>query len=87
MGFIQTKGSLARGFLFAHACDGQIDPGYSGKVTFEIMNFSEFYYRLVPEIPFATMFVHKIDPALTPPNGYHGRYQNSSEPTPMRPAR
>jgi len=27
-GLVQTKGSIARGFLFAHVCDGQIDPGY-----------------------------------------------------------
>jgi dCTP deaminase len=81
MGFIQTKGSLARGFLMAHMCDGQIDPGYRGKVTFEIINHSEFFYRLVPGMPFSQLFFFML--SSPHPTGYKGRYQESGAPTPM----
>lgn len=84
MGFIQTKGSIARGFLMAHPCDGQIDPGYSGKVTFEVINLSDFYYRLVPGMPFASLFLMRLTSPLPAEHAYNGRYQNSGAPTPMR---
>lgn len=84
MGFIQTKGSIARGFLMAHLCDGQIDPGYSGKVTFEVINLSDFYYRLVPGMRFASLFLMNLSSPLSPSHAYNGRYQNSGTPTPMR---
>lgn len=83
MGFIQTKGCLARGFLVVHMCDGQIDPGYRGKITFEIVNLSEFHYLLVPGMPVANLFFHKLVSSVQ--NGYEGRYQNSDGPTPMKP--
>lgn len=82
MGFVQTKGSLARGFLFAHACDGQIDPGYVGKITFEVINLSDFYYDLVPGMPFASLFLYQLSTAVE--TGYCGRYQQSFTPTAMR---
>ncbi|MEY2500508.1 MAG: dCTP deaminase [Verrucomicrobiota bacterium] len=81
MGLIQTKGSLARGFLMAHACDGQIDPGYEGKVTFELINLSRFYFRLIPGMPIAQLFVHEL---RAESEKYDGRYQNSYAPTPMK---
>jgi len=84
MGFIQTKGSIARGFIMAHPCDGQIDPGYSGKITFEIINLSDFYYRLVPGMPFASLFLMQLTSPLDPEHAYSGRYQHSGGPTPMR---
>ncbi|WP_428981187.1 dCTP deaminase domain-containing protein [Marinomonas rhodophyticola] len=34
-GLVQTKGSIARGFISVHMSDGQVDPGYKGKVTLE----------------------------------------------------
>ncbi len=83
MGFIQTKGSLARGFLVAHMCDGQIDPGYKGRITFEIVNFSDFYYKLVPGMAIANLFFHRLQSPLE--KGYEGRYQNSESPTHMQP--
>lgn len=83
MGFIQTKGSLARGFLLTHLCDGQIDPGYQGKITFEIVNLSDFYYKLVPGMPIAQLFFYKL--ASTVQKGYEGRYQNAGIPTCMQP--
>lgn len=84
MGFIQTKGSIARGFIMAHPCDGQIDPGYSGKVTFEIINLSDFYYNLAPGMPFASLFLMRLTSPISLDQAYSGRYQHSGAPTPMR---
>lgn len=81
LGFVQTKGSIARGFLFAHICDGQIDPGYRGKITLELLNASDFYYKLVPGMPIASLFVFQTDQAI---DSYDGRYQNSTSPTAMK---
>jgi dCTP deaminase len=82
MGFIQTKGTIARGFVIVHLCDGQIDPGFKGHITLELVNFSHIPYRLKPGTAVAQLFVHKItSPA---PHGYNGRYQNPDGPTPMR---
>lgn len=80
MGFVQTKGSIARGFLFAHICDGQIDPGYKGKITLELLNSSDFYYKLVPGMPIASLFFFNTDESI---DDYDGRYQNSMNPTAM----
>jgi dCTP deaminase len=82
MGFIQTKGTIARGFVTVHLCDGQIDPGFRGNITLELVNLSHFTYRLMPGIPIAQLFLHK----LTTPEaiGYRGRYQKADGPTSMR---
>ncbi len=80
-GFVQTKGSIARGFLFVHVGDGQIDPGYRGKITLELYNASAFYYKLVAGMPIASLFVMQTDEAV---DGYDGRYQNAGAPTAMR---
>lgn len=84
MGFVQTKGSIARGFLLAHACDGQIDPGYSGHVTLELVNLSSITYVLREGLPIARLFVESIS---SPVRSYSGRYQGSVGPTSMRIAR
>lgn len=81
LGFIQTKGSIARGFIFVHFSDGQVDPGYRGKITLELMNSSEFYYKLIPGMPIASLFFMQTDEEI---EHYDGRYQNSGGPTPMR---
>jgi dCTP deaminase len=82
MGFIQTKGSLARGFLMAHMCDGQVDPGFRGKITFELANLSDFTYQLRVGMPIAQLFVARLTTPLR--SGYKGRYQASVGPTAMR---
>ena len=82
MGFIQTKGSLARGFVMAHMCGGQIDPGFNGKVTFELINLSDLSYQLVYGMPIAQLFIFRLTTPL--PAGYDGRYQGASRPTAMK---
>jgi dCTP deaminase len=82
MGFIQTKGTIARGFVTVHLCDGQIDPGFDGCVTLELVNLSNIRYTLTPGSPIAQLFIHQ----LTEPTrrSYSGRYQFSYGPTAMR---
>ncbi|QJE96239.1 dCTP deaminase [Luteolibacter luteus] len=82
MGFIQTKGTIARGFVTVHLCDGQIDPGYRGRITLELVNFSKFHYTLRPGIPIAQLFIHHLTGSLQV--GYSGRYQFAEFPTSMR---
>lgn len=82
MGFIQTKGTIARGFVTVHLCDGQIDPGFRGNVTLELVNFSPFDYRLKIGMPIAQLFLHRLTTPLA--EGYTGRYQMASGPTSMR---
>ena len=81
MGFIQTKGTIARGFVTVHLCDGQIDPGYKGHITLELVNLSQLHYRLKPGTPIAQLFLHRISPPLD--HGYNGRYQSAKGPTSM----
>jgi dCTP deaminase len=82
MGFIQTKGTIARGLVTAHLCDGQIDPGFHGNITLELVNLSSFRYRLKTGTPIAQLFLHKLSTPLS--SGYNGRYQMASGPTSMR---
>lgn len=83
MGFIQTKGTIARGFVTVHLCDGQVDPGFRGSMTLELVNLSQMHYRLRPGIVIAQLFLHRITSPLRV--GYAGRYQAAEGPTAMRP--
>ncbi len=80
LGFLQTKGSLARWLVTAHLCDGQIEPGFSGKITLEMVNFSpntvEFQYRT----KVAQLYIHKCSDTMSG-EGYKGRYSKANEPT------
>lgn len=80
-GFVQTKGSIARGFISVHMSDGQVDPGYKGKITLELFNASPFYYKLAPGMQIASLFFIKTDASVEP---YNGRYQGSGAPTTMK---
>jgi dCTP deaminase len=78
-GFLQTKGSLARLFVLVNLCDGQVEAGYVGKVTFEISNMSNFGIRLRPNLPVAQLFIFKTSTRSV--EQYHGRYQGATKPT------
>lgn len=80
-GFVQTKGSIARGFISVHMSDGQVDPGYKGKITLELFNASPFYYKLAPGMQIASLFFMKTDAPVEP---YNGRYQGAGAPTAMK---
>ena len=78
IGFLQTKGSLARLFVTAHCCDGQIEPGFSGHITFEICNMGNLNIRLLPDVPVAQLFLFKCS---SDKDVYEGQYNKSNTPT------
>ena len=79
IGFVQAKGTLARLFVQIHCCDGQVEPGYKGKVTFEICNLASFDIRSKPRQPVAQLFLMKTSTKGT--KLYNGRYQGADGPT------
>lgn len=82
IGFVQTKGSLARLFVQIQCCDAQVEPGFSGRVTFEVCNHAAFPVRLKPGHPVAQMFLVKT--STKGASLYNGRYQGATGPTVQR---
>lgn len=78
IGFIQTKGSLARLFISVHCSDGQIEPGYTGKITFEICNMGPLNVRLPLRCKVAQLFIFQTSGDK---EAYDGRYQGATQPT------
>lgn len=78
-GMIQTKGSLARMFVSATANDGQVEPGYTGKLTLELINHSPFSIELRPSAVVAQLFILRCSSEVSKP--YSGRYQGATGPT------
>lgn len=83
MGFLQTTGSLARLFVSLHFSDGQIDPGYSGRITFEIFNASDFNVCIRKNIPVGNLYILKT--STKNHAMYHGKYQGAKGPTIQKP--
>jgi dCTP deaminase len=79
MGFIQTKGSLARHFVQVHCSDGQIAPGYHGRITFEVCNLGPLAVRLKEKAQVAQLFLVKMSTREVQP--YSGRYRGADRPT------
>lgn len=82
-GLLQTKGSLARLFVSVNCADGQIEGGFVGKITFEIVNHSEYTIAIEPLQAVAQLFVFKTSSRYASP--YNGRYQNANCPTVQLP--
>ena len=78
IGFLQTKGSLARLFITVHCCDGQIEPGFEGRVTFELCNIGNLNVKLLPNSPVAQLYIFKTS---SDKSKYNGKYNNSDKPT------
>jgi deoxycytidine triphosphate deaminase len=78
-GLIQTKGTLARLFVLATSSDGQVEAGFSGKVTLEIANLSKFSIRFLPNQKVAQLYIFKT--STTAVKLYNGRYQGAQGPT------
>lgn len=78
-GFIQTVGTLARYFVTVHCCDGQIDAGFSGRVTFELCNLGPLVLRLRRSQVVSRLFIIQASRSDVPT--YSGRYQGATEPT------
>ena len=79
IGFVQTKGTLARLFVAAHCADAQIEPGFSGKVTLEIMNQSPFDIAIPVGANIAQVYVMRCSTDNS--KAYNGKYQSKEIPT------
>ncbi|RZM73949.1 deoxycytidine deaminase [Pseudoalteromonas rubra] len=79
IGFVQTKGTLARLFVAAHCADAQIEPGFSGKVTLELMNHSLFDISIPVGANIAQVYVMRCSTDNS--KAYKGKYQSSEKPT------
>ena len=78
-GFIQTKGSLARLMVSVHFSDGQVDPGFEGKVTLELYNASDFIIKIPYNAAIANLYLFKTKKSKT--KKYSGKYHSSCIPT------
>ncbi|MEN5433770.1 hypothetical protein ABE545_09020 [Sphingobacterium faecium] len=77
-GLLQTKGSLARLLVTIHCCDSQIDPGFEGKITFEIINLSNYTIKILPGKFIGALYLIKTSSEGI---AYNGKYNNSLIPT------
>lgn len=77
-GVVQTKGSLARLFVAATCNDSQIDPGFSGRITLELINQSPFDIIIPVGSKVAQLYLYKCS---TLSALYNGKYGNSEIPT------
>ncbi len=78
-GLVQTKGSLARLLVSLQLSDGQVDPGFNGKITFEISNNSDFNILIRKGQKIGNLYLFKASTNVNAP--YNGRYQNATGPT------
>lgn len=78
-GLLQTKGSLARLFVSITCNDGQIEPGYRGRITLELVNSAKFPVVIPKGSAIGQLYIFRCgSPAAKP---YSGRYQNADAPT------
>lgn len=80
IGFIQTKGSLARWFVTAHHSDGQVEPGFNGKITLEIFNHSGNTIELKYKAKVAQLFIYKCS-TNNIEYSYRGKYNDYEKPS------
>jgi dCTP deaminase len=78
-GLIQTKGTLARLFVSCTCNDGQVEPGYRGKITLEVMNQSNYTVLLPVGAEVAQIFLFKCSGDAD--GLYDGKYQGAKSPT------
>jgi len=78
-GLIQTKGTLARLFVSCTCNDGQVEPGYSGKITLEVINQSNYKVVLPVGSEVAQLFLFKCSGDVH--SLYAGKYQGAESPT------
>lgn len=78
MGLIQTKGTLARLFVAAQCASSQIEPGFGGKITLELVNHSPFKISIHVGMPIAQVYILRCS---TDNNAsYAGGYRDSEGP-------
>lgn len=71
-GMVQTKGTLARLFVQATCNDGQVEPGFHGYITLEIVNLSPWVVEIPVGSEVAQLYLMKCNSPAEKP--YSGRY-------------
>lgn len=82
-GLIQTKGTLARLFVQTTCNDGQIEPGFKGYITLEIVNLSPWTIELPVGSEVAQLYLFKCSSPASRP--YSGRYKDLATEGPTLP--
>jgi deoxycytidine triphosphate deaminase len=78
-GLVQTRGSLARMFVSACCNDGQIEPGFDGRITLELTSHAPFQVVIPVGSRIAQLFIFRCSTEVGKP--YDGSYQNAEGPT------
>lgn len=76
-GLVQTKGTLARLFVQATCNDGQIEPGFIGFITLEIINMSPWTIEIPVGSDIAQLYLIKCSSAAE--QAYNGRYSDGAK--------
>ena len=71
-GLVQTKGTLARLFVAATCNDGQIEPGFKGYITLELINHSPWTIEIPKGSEIAQLYMLKC--SMKAEKKYSGRY-------------
>lgn len=79
-GLVQTKGTLARLFVQVTCNDGQVEPGFEGFITLEIVNLSPWTIQIPAGADIAQMYLLKCSSTASEP--YHGRYATEAKKGP-----
>lgn len=79
-GLVQTKGTLARLFVQATCNDGQIEPGFSGYITLEIVNLSPWTIDIPAGSDIAQLYLLKCSSPAE--HAYCGRYAEKAKEGP-----
>ena len=76
-GLVQTKGTLARLFVQVTCNDGQVEPGFDGYITLEIVNMSPWVVEIPAGSDIAQMYLFKCSTPAS--KAYHGRYSSAAK--------
>lgn len=79
-GLVQTKGTLARLFVQVTCNDGQVEPGFDGYVTLEIVNMSPWTIEIPAVSDIAQLYLVKCSTSAS--ELYHGRYMDAAKKGP-----
>jgi len=82
-GLLQTKGTLARLFVAITCNDGQVEPGFEGKITLEITNNSPWKVNIPLKSHIGQLYIFRCTTATN--DVYSGRYAKAAKLGPTVP--
>lgn len=82
IGFLQTKGTLARLFVSLTCSDAQVEPGFDGYITMEIVNHAPWSVTITVGARVGQLYIAKCSNSET---SYDGRYKGAAKDGPTLP--